>query len=204
MRVGALMPVTIERLGQRGEGVATADGTRVYVPYALPGERVSIDRDGERGALVGVIEPSPDRIAPFCPYFTTCGGCSVQTLADAPYAAWKRGLLAAALARAGVHVPVAPLIDAHGAGRRRATFHARVGVDGRRLHAGARTCERAERRLPAPRAAARRRAAGRAGCRDGPDEPQSGQERAEAARHPVHGDGRRPRYRPARARAAHR
>jgi 23S rRNA (uracil1939-C5)-methyltransferase len=36
----------------------------------------------------------------------------------------------AALASAGVKAEVGPLIDAHGAGRRRATFHARVQPDG--------------------------------------------------------------------------
>jgi 23S rRNA (uracil1939-C5)-methyltransferase len=123
--------VTIERLGQRGEGLAFVGDTRVAVPYALPGETVSIDRDGERATLVGLIQPSPDRIEPICPYFTTCGGCAVQTLAFAPYATWKRGLLVHALERARVTAEVAPLVDAHGAGRRRATFHARTEEDGR-------------------------------------------------------------------------
>ncbi len=39
---------------------------------------------------------------------------------------WKRGLLVTALARAGLDVAVEALVDAHGAGRRRATFHARL------------------------------------------------------------------------------
>ena len=41
------------------------------------------------------------------------------------YAEWKRDSLVAALARAGVEAEVGALIDAHGEGRRRATFHAR-------------------------------------------------------------------------------
>ena len=131
MSGNALERATIERLGQRGEGIATVDGTRLYVPYALPGEVVTVDRDGDRGALVGIIEPSLDRVAPICPYFTNCGGCAVQALAHASYAKWKRGILVAALARASVAIAVAPLVDAHGAGRRRATFHARLGADGR-------------------------------------------------------------------------
>ena len=131
MSVESLPRVTIERLGQRGEGVAETGSGRVYVPYALPGELVSIDREGERATLVGILAPSPERIEAICPYFTTCGGCAVQTLAGAPYAAWKRGLLVEALARAGVAAEVAPLVDAHGTGRRRATFHARVEPDGR-------------------------------------------------------------------------
>ena len=41
------------------------------------------------------------------------------------YRAWKRGLVVEALEREGVAAEVGDLVDAHGAGRRRATFHAR-------------------------------------------------------------------------------
>jgi 23S rRNA (uracil1939-C5)-methyltransferase len=123
--------VTIERLGQRGEGIAQIPHGRLYVPYALAGEEVRITREGERGVLIDVLKPSPDRIEAICPYFTRCGGCAVQTLAPAAYAAWKRGLLVAALSLAGVEAEVAPLLDAHGQGRRRATFHARMPEGGR-------------------------------------------------------------------------
>jgi len=61
---------------------------------------------GKRGdALAAEAETllvaSPDRVAPPCPHFATCGGCAIQHLADAPYAAWKRAKLVDALARAG-------------------------------------------------------------------------------------------------------
>jgi len=121
----------IESLGQRGEGVAEGP---IYVPYALPGETVIAEIDGDRGHLVDVIVPSPDRVVSFCPYYTRCGGCAVQTLAPLPYAAWKRGLLVTALQKAGVRSEVAPLVDAHGEGRRRATFHARSDREG--VHCG--------------------------------------------------------------------
>lgn len=123
------MPLTIERLGQRGEGVARSDEGTVFVPYALAGETILAEVDGERGTLVEVTKASPDRIAPFCPHYTTCGGCAVQSLAPSAYADWKRGLLTSALDHAGLRVEVEPMIDAHGEGRRRATFHARFDRD---------------------------------------------------------------------------
>ena len=122
--------LVVEGLGRRGEGVARSAGEIVYVPYALPGETVLAERDGERAHVVELLEARPDRLAPFCPYYGTCGGCAVQTLPRADYAAWKRGLVVTALERAGVAAEVAPLIDAHGEGRRRATFHARPGEHG--------------------------------------------------------------------------
>src|SRR5262249_28088151 len=46
----------------------------------------------------------------------------------AEYHLWKRSLVVEALAQANVVAPVNDLIDAHGAGRRRAVLHARRGV----------------------------------------------------------------------------
>jgi 23S rRNA (uracil1939-C5)-methyltransferase len=121
--------LTIERLGQRGEGVAKHDGATVFVPYALPGESVFAELDRGQGRLVEIVTPSPERVAAFCRYFTHCGGCAVQTLAASPYAEWKRGLVAHALHQAGVAAEVGPLVDGHGEGRRRATFHSRITRD---------------------------------------------------------------------------
>jgi 23S rRNA (uracil1939-C5)-methyltransferase len=115
----------IERLGHRGEGVAMLGGRRVFVPYALPGETVTVEVDGDQARLVDIVEASPQRIAPSCPYFGDCGGCAVQALRADAYAEWKRGLVVTALLNAGLQLDVAPLVDAHGAGRRRVTFHAR-------------------------------------------------------------------------------
>jgi 23S rRNA (uracil1939-C5)-methyltransferase len=52
----------------------------------------------------------------------------VQHWAAPHYQTWKRDLVVEALAQAGIATPVAPLVDAHGAGRRRAVLHARRGT----------------------------------------------------------------------------
>ena len=70
--------------------------------------------------------PEPaDRAEPFCPYFGTCGGCTLQHFGPVSYEAHKRGLVAEALAHGRVTASVAPMIEAHGEGRRRATLHTR-------------------------------------------------------------------------------
>jgi 23S rRNA (uracil1939-C5)-methyltransferase len=117
--------LTIDRLGRRGEGIAQGPDGVVFVPYALAGETIIAEIDGSRGALIEILAPSPDRIASFCRYYARCGGCAVQTLREEPYARWKRDLVAEALQRACLNAEIAALVDAHGAGRRRATFHAR-------------------------------------------------------------------------------
>lgn len=121
--------LTITRLGARGDGVAETAAGPVFVPYALPGEEVTAEVAGDRGRLLDVASAAPERRTPECPLFTRCGGCATQHMAEATYRAWKRDIVVTALARAGLDAPVADLVDAHGEGRRRATFHARQ-VDG--------------------------------------------------------------------------
>ena len=115
----------IEKLGARGEGVSRGPHGLVFTPYALPGERIRAEVDGERGKLVEVLTPSPHRVAAPCPHFTKCGGCAVQSLQNPPIRDWKGGLVADALRNAGIDAEVAPLVAAWGAGRRRVTFHSR-------------------------------------------------------------------------------
>jgi 23S rRNA (uracil1939-C5)-methyltransferase len=129
--------VTIQSLGQRGEGVAEIDGAKVYVPFALPGEDVEIDVTGDHGVVREMFREDAARAAPICPHFTMCGGCQLQHLPAAQYAAFKRGLVITALSFQGIEADVAPLVDARGAGRRRATLHARregVGYMVQRSH----------------------------------------------------------------------
>src|SRR5690606_16270936 len=59
-----------------------------------------------------------------CPYFTRCGGCALQHVGPDAYAAFKRELVVGALRHAGIETDVKALVDARGAGRRRATLHA--------------------------------------------------------------------------------
>ena len=65
--------LTIEAMGARGEGIARRDGAPVYVPYALPGERVRVDVKGDRGRLIEVLEDAPDRVVPDCPHYLLIG-----------------------------------------------------------------------------------------------------------------------------------
>ncbi len=71
---------------------------------------------------------SPERIAPICPHFGVCGGCAIQHWEMERYRAWKHEIVVETLAQAKLDCEVAPLIDAHGLGRRRITLHARKGT----------------------------------------------------------------------------
>lgn len=124
--------LVIDHVGHRGDGVTSVGGESVYVPYALGGETVEVTsvpgKHPDRRRLVAVDSASPERIAPFCPHFGVCGGCAIQHWETERYRAWKRDIVVTTLAQDGIVCEVAPLVDAHGAGRRRITLHARMGM----------------------------------------------------------------------------
>ena len=119
--------VRIDSIGRQGDGVANTANDRVHVAYTLPGERVEITREGERGTLLKIIEESADRVAPRCKHFGECGACALEHWKAEPYLRWKRNLVVEALAREGVSTDVRETIPAHGAGRIRAVFHSGRG-----------------------------------------------------------------------------
>jgi len=93
-------------LSHEGRGVARLDGKAVFVPDALPGERVILRRVGRRrnfdeAVLEQVLRPSPDRVPAECPHFGLCGGCALQHLAPAAQLAFKQSQLLENLARLG-------------------------------------------------------------------------------------------------------
>jgi len=122
------MELEIIELGAQGDGIALSAGRRLFVPYALPGERVvAVPVDGrDRLALQAILRPAADRWPAACRHFGPgnasrgCGGCALQHLAPAAYRCWKREVVAAALAHRGFRdPPVAPVIPVAPGGRRR-------------------------------------------------------------------------------------
>ena len=77
--------VQIEKPVYGGEFLARDEGKAIFVPLVLPGEaaRVEIVEDrAKRGyakaELLELVTPSPERVAPPCPHFGSCGGCHYQ------------------------------------------------------------------------------------------------------------------------------
>ncbi|EPX56719.1 RNA methyltransferase, TrmA family [Cystobacter fuscus DSM 2262] len=98
--------LTIERLGQLGEGVASYEGRTVFVPGAFPGDRVRVrlEQEGKvmRGHLVGeVLAPSPDRKPSPCAISARCGGCDWLELNESAQRAAKQEIVLSALEHLG-------------------------------------------------------------------------------------------------------
>ena len=85
-KVDLLFPaVTIEAVAAEGKALAHVDGMVVFVEYAVPGDVVDIrvtkkKRNYMEGFVAKIIQPSPQRLEPFCKHFGICGGCRWQHL----------------------------------------------------------------------------------------------------------------------------
>jgi len=96
------LEVTIEKTVFEGRALARHGRFVIFVDGALPGERVRIALTGRKrryafARVLEVLETSPQRCAPGCPVFGTCGGCSLLNLNYPEQLVQKRGFLLEAL-----------------------------------------------------------------------------------------------------------
>lgn len=80
VRKGQSLEVEIQGYTSEGQGVARVEGLAVFVPGVIRGERVRITIEhlghtAAYGRLDRVLEASPMRVWPDCPYVGQCGGC---------------------------------------------------------------------------------------------------------------------------------
>jgi 23S rRNA (uracil1939-C5)-methyltransferase len=134
--------VHIDALSHDGRGVAHVDGKAVFVPGALAGEEVRMQRvrrhrGHDEARLLEVLTASPARVTPRCEYFGTCGGCALQHLDHSAQLEAKQGVLLESLKRIGGVAPesvIAPLAGPAWHYRRRARLSVRhVAAKGRVL-----------------------------------------------------------------------
>ncbi len=108
----------IEGWSGDGAGVARIDGMAVFVRGAIRGELADVliehvGRSAAWGRAVKIVEPSPGRVAPDCPYYGRCGGCQFRHMDYALELEAKRTRVEDALRRlGGVQLPVSAI---HGA-----------------------------------------------------------------------------------------
>ncbi len=120
--------VTINALGQQGDGIAVHDGHPLFVVRAAVGDevRVALPTGKETQArILDVIKPGPGRVDPPCPHFERCGGCQLQHLDMQSYMDWKENSVHEMLTKAGVEPETwLPPVFIPSGTRRRITFAA--------------------------------------------------------------------------------
>ncbi len=114
---GETLQLTVGDIAFGGEGVARLNDFVVFVPFVAPGEVVEaqvteVKKRFARARLVKVLQASPERVAPRCPYFGDCGGCQYQHLAYAAQLQLKHKQVSELLARLGKLDPavIAPIL----------------------------------------------------------------------------------------------
>ena len=98
--------VKIEAVAAEGKALAHVDGMVVFVDFAVPGDVVDIQvfkkkKNYMEGWIKRIVEPSKDRLEPFCPHFGVCGGCRWQPLPYEMQLAAKRQQVEDQLVRIG-------------------------------------------------------------------------------------------------------
>ncbi len=135
----------VTRLSHEGRGIAThEDGKVVFVDFALPGERVTVNiteqqRKYDEAEVLEVHEASADRVMPACPHFGVCGGCSLQHMDRAAQIRFKQSVLAEHLQHFGGLQPeqwLPPLVDDNVAYRRKARLGVRYVIKKEKLLVG--------------------------------------------------------------------
>jgi len=106
----------IEKLVFGGDGLGFVEGKACFVERALPGEKVlarilSDKPNFMRAKLLRVLEASPHRIHPPCPYIERCGGCQYQHLPYPEELKWKERQVRESFTQAfkAEEIPVLPI-----------------------------------------------------------------------------------------------
>ena len=118
--VGEKLVLELTAWGRLGEAMADHDGRDVFVFGGIPGERVvaevvDIRRRRLAARVVEVLEPSPHRVEPPCPYFGDCTGCQWLHISYRHQLETKREKVVDALQRVGQFTdpPVAAVIPSN-------------------------------------------------------------------------------------------
>jgi 23S rRNA (uracil1939-C5)-methyltransferase len=128
------MPIAaIESLDHEGRGIARAEGKTVFLEGALPGETVEYEiwrtKPGyDQARAMRIVRASAQRVAPLCPHFGVCGGCSLQHLDPLAQAAVKQRVMEDAfgyIAKIGLETVLPAISGPVGGYRHRARLCAR-------------------------------------------------------------------------------
>jgi len=103
-----LIDLQLSAMAHGGSALGRHEGQVIFVPYAIPGETVRVElvesrTRWARARLVEILEASPNRVEPPCPYFGAdrCGGCHFQHMAYEAQAQFKGAVVGDQLARIG-------------------------------------------------------------------------------------------------------
>lgn len=106
IKIDEIYETEITSLENEGSGVCKINQMIVFVPKALPGEKVRIritekKKNFARGKIVEILKSSDKRIESKCPYYEECGGCNLRHQTSKENLKFKKEKVETALKRIG-------------------------------------------------------------------------------------------------------
>ncbi|ACX52403.1 RNA methyltransferase, TrmA family [Ammonifex degensii KC4] len=139
MQPGQQIVLEITDLNHAGEGVGRFSGLVVFIPFALPGERVrarvtEMKKSYARARLEEILSPSSGRVLPPCPSFGSCGGCQLLHLDYEHQLHFKNKVVENVLLRLGklTEVEVKPILGMENPWHYRNKVRLHVAWEGRK------------------------------------------------------------------------
>lgn len=102
--------IITEKMIFGGNCLAKMNGKNVFVPFALPGEKLKIEiaaskKDYDIACILEIENPSPKRIPPVCEYYGVCGGCTMMHIDYEYQTLLRKHMLEDCFSRAGIKLP---------------------------------------------------------------------------------------------------
>ncbi|AFA48665.1 23S rRNA (uracil(1939)-C(5))-methyltransferase RlmD [Acetobacterium woodii] len=117
IKIGEKYTIDLIDITHSGEGVGRLNNMIVFVDGGIPGDVVEIEiinvkKTYAQGKLLSIIESSPERVNPDCPYFNECGGCQILHMSYQGQLRAKSKMVKDALERIGgfKEIPISPII----------------------------------------------------------------------------------------------
>ncbi len=116
VKKGQIVELIIDKLAFGGQGIGFLNGLVVFVKNTAPGDKIRArvfkrKRDYCEAKLIELLDPSPARIAPPCPYSGCCGGCQWQHISYDKQLEFKGDLVSEAMRKiGGLEVDIMPIL----------------------------------------------------------------------------------------------
>lgn len=102
-----ILNIITDKLVFGGDCLTKIDGKNVFIPFAIPGEKLEVEitqsrRDYDVAQIVKIEQPSEHRIEPKCPLYKKCGGCNMMHIDEDYQKELRKNILSDAFERNGI------------------------------------------------------------------------------------------------------
>lgn len=106
-----LTTIIAEKMVFGGNSIGKLNGKTVFIPYAVPGEKLEVRiaaessrKDYDIAEIVNILEKSDKRVVPECRYYGICGGCNMMHIAEDEQKKLRKAMLLELFANNGINL----------------------------------------------------------------------------------------------------